>query len=153
MAIPETNPIIFIIMISEASGNIKDLLKHVAQLWSHQTTRNKLIIQAWMRKNESSGCTGVACSGLQTGSIACETDPTCATGYTGTPAESDYSCLAEGEELTIGGCTIQTCDVSVVTAPSNGQYGSILVLHRPPKSAMERKEQAPKPSRRWKGKV
>ena len=42
-------------MISEASGNIKDLLKHVAQLWSHQTTRNKLIIQAWMRKNESSG--------------------------------------------------------------------------------------------------
>ena len=51
----------------------------------------------------------VACSGLQTGAIACETDPTCAAGYEGTPTESDYSCGAEGAELTIGGCTEVVC--------------------------------------------
>eukprot|EP01046_Picozoa_sp_COSAG06_P016024 COSAG06_NODE_1046_length_10974_cov_9.971405_9_plen_793_part_01 len=68
--------------------------------------------------------TAVACSDLQTGSIACDPDPTCATGYTGTPAESDYSCDANGAELTIGGCTLQTCDVGVVTQPINGQFGS-----------------------------
>merc|ERR1719424_156582 len=68
--------------------------------------------------------TGVACSNLQTGTIACETDPTCAVGYTGTPTETDYSCGGADAELTIGGCTIQTCDVSDVTAPTNGQFGT-----------------------------
>eukprot|EP01046_Picozoa_sp_COSAG06_P002223 COSAG06_NODE_78_length_25492_cov_189.998307_2_plen_2089_part_00 len=63
---------------------------------------------------------GMVCSNMGTGSITCETDPTCATGYTGTPEESDYSCSAEGAELTIGGCTIQTCDMSGV-ALANGQ--------------------------------
>ena len=52
---------------------------------------------------------GVSCSGLQSGAIVCETDPTCAAGYEGTPTESDYSCGAEGAELTIGGCQPVVC--------------------------------------------
>ena len=63
------------------------------------------------------------CSSLTT-PIVCETGPTCVTGYTGTPMNDDYSCITHESELTIGGCTIQTCDVSEVTAPTNGQFGT-----------------------------
>ena len=66
----------------------------------------------------------MACTSLTTDSITCETNPTCAEGYTGHPESTDHSCLAEGDELTIGGCTIQTCDVSEVTAPANGHFGT-----------------------------
>jgi hypothetical protein len=47
----------------------------------------------------------MACSGLTTGAITCETQPTCATGYSGTPDNADMSCGTDGGELTLGGCT------------------------------------------------
>eukprot|EP01046_Picozoa_sp_COSAG06_P033281 COSAG06_NODE_3388_length_5413_cov_5.771359_4_plen_612_part_00 len=58
--------------------------------------------------------TAVACSDLSSDSITCETDPTCAAGYHGAPTESDYSCAADGEELSVGGC-----DPIVCTSPAD----------------------------------
>ena len=48
------------------------------------------------------------CTAFTTGSIVCDPLPTCADGYFGTPAIDDVTCDADGDELSVSGCT--ACD-------------------------------------------
>ena len=48
----------------------------------------------------------MACSDLTVPDFTCDPLPECDTGYTGTISDAaGFTCSAEGDELTLGGCT------------------------------------------------
>ena len=61
------------------------------------------------------------CSGVSTGSIACDPLPVCADGYYGTPNIDGVTCATDGAELSVSGCTACTAvenSAGVVTCSS-----------------------------------
>ena len=56
--------------------------------------------------------------------IACSKQPTCDTGFRGTPADSDHFCRADGQNLILGGCVAirckeVKCEAGLVTVDPN----------------------------------
>ena len=65
---------------------------------------------------------GVCSADASTIDHGTECDLSCDSGYT---LSGQPSCMGDSLSSVTAACTIQTCDVSVVTQPVNGQYGTI----------------------------
>jgi len=86
---------------------------------------NNVCIAPTAAANAKHILTGVTCSGLTTGSIKCESQPTCQPKHTGKPTDKDHSCPVHGAPLVLGGCvppltrTIE-CDMELMSEKQGG---------------------------------